>query len=492
MAYAGGLPATAPPFTLERIDGEPLSLEALASEGPVVLVFAHADCPTSTLALRRLAAIRNGDGAALACVAEETPVRAAQLARRTGIRFPVLSEPAPFAVSRAYGIETVPTAVRIEPGARVTDLVVGWDAEGYERLLGTTLTTEEPLRKPGCGARWTYEAVGGLDELEDMLERGWSDGLPVIPPTPERVEAMLGGADPALSLGPVPPSHGEATLERIAACAVLAGCRPAYFPVVRAAAEAALEPAFNAHGIAVTTQPAGPILVVNGPVREQLGINGGMGALGPGTRANMTIGRALRLLLTLTGGARPGGLDRATLGHPGKVGTCFAENEEASPWEPLHVERGFPADASTVTLVAGDAPLSISEHRSRTPADLASTLAWAAAGHWSPNWWPMPDTSLFVLCPEHASLFAAAGWSKQDVRAAMFASVQRPAAELRRGETTPLVHASADDTLVPKWTDEDRIQIVVAGGEAGRFSAVFGPCDGMQAEVVTKEIRWST
>ena len=206
----------------------------------------------------------------------------------------------------------------------------------------------------------------------------------------------------------------------------------------------------------------------------------------------MTIGRALRLLLTLTGGARPGGLDRATLGHAGKLGTCFAENEETSPWEPLHVERGFSRDVSTVTLFAGDAPLSISDHRSRTPEELAATLAWAAAGHWSPFWWPMDDTSLYVLCPEHAMLFAAAGWSKDRVRSAMFDAVQRPAGELRRGETTAFVQGSADDALVRKWSDPERIAIVVAGGEAGRFSAVFGPCDGMQTQAVTKEIRWST
>ncbi len=480
-------------FTLERIDGDPLSLDALTADGPVVLVFAHADCPTSTLALRRLAGLGQGPaGVALACVAEETPEAAGRLARRTGIRFPVLAEPAPFDVSRAYGIATVPTAVRVEPGAGVTGTAAGWDADAYERLLGAPLPAEEPRRKPGCGARWTYEAAAGLDELDDMIERGWSDGLPVVPPTPERVETMLGSRDGALSLGPVPPAHGVATLERLAACAVLAGCLPRYFPVVIAAAEAALDPGFNAHGIAVTTQPAGPILVVNGPVRDAIGLNGGMGALGPGTRANMTIGRALRLLLTLTGGARPGGLDRSALGHPGKLSTCFAENEEASPWESLHVERGFAREISTVTLVAGDAPLSISDHRSRTPEELAATLAWAAAGQWSPFWWPMDDTSLFVLCPEHAMLFGAAGWSKEQVRAAMFAAAQRPAGELRRGETTALVQASADDTLVRKWTKPERIAIVVAGGEAGRFSAVFGPCDGMQAEVVTKEIQWST
>ncbi|MEJ7569897.1 MAG: redoxin domain-containing protein [Gaiellaceae bacterium] len=485
--------SAAPRFTLARIDGDPLSLDALTAGGPVVLVFAHADCPTSALALRRLAGLGQGPaGVALACVAEETPEAASRLARRTGIRFPVLAEPAPFEVSRAYEIATVPTAVRIEPGVGVTGTAAGWDADAYERLLGASLPSEEPRRKPGCGARWTYEAAAGLDELEDMIERGWSDGLPVVPPTPERVETMLGSRDGAHSLGPVPPAHGVATLERLAACAVLAGCLPRYFPVVIAAAEAALDPGFNAHGIGVTTQPAGPILVVNGPVRDAIGLNSGMGALGPGARANMTIGRALRLLLTLTGGARPGELDRSTLGHPGKLGMCVAENEEASPWEPLHVERGFARETSTVTVFAGDAPLSVSDHRSRTPEELAATLAWAAAGQWSPFWWPMDDTSLFVLCPEHAMLFGAAGWAKEQVRAAIFAAAQRPAGELRRGETTPLVQASADDTPVRKWTQPELVEIVVAGGEAGRFSAVFGPCNGMQAEVVTREIQWST
>jgi hypothetical protein len=475
-------------FTLPRIDGGPVSLSELFAERPRVLLFVHADCPTSTLALRRLAA----SGGDVVCVAEETPEAAARLARRTGFAGTVLAEPEPYELSRRLGIETVPTAVLVDGDGEAAETVVGWDAAAYERLLGVRLDGE-PRAKPGCEARGLHpEAAGGLDELEDMLERGWSDGLPVVPPTPERVEAMLGARDPGRSLGLVPPAHGEATLERVAACAVLAGCRPAYFPVVVAAVEAALEPAFNAHGIAVTTQPAGPILVVNGPARERLGLNSGMGALGPGTRANATIGRALRLVLTLTGGARPGALDRGTLGHPGKLTCCFAEDEETSPWEPLHVERGFAADTSTVTLFAGDAPLSVSDHRSRTPEELAATLGWAAAAHWSPFWWPMDDTSLFVVCPEHAALFAGAGWSKAQVRAAIFDAVVRPAGELRRGETTPLVHAAADDEPVRKWTSPERIQLVVAGGEAGRFSAVFGPCDGMKTAPITKEVRWST
>jgi hypothetical protein len=477
---------------LPSIDGPAVAVGTLLDDRErLVLVFAHADCPTSTLALRRLS--RLGAHAELVCIAEEPPEQAARLARRTGVAFPMLAEPEPFELSRALEIRTVPTAVVIERDGTTADTIVGWDAQAYERLLSVSLGEEAPRNKPGCGARWTYDAAeGGLDELEDMLERGWSDGLPVIPPTPERVEAMLGNRDPARSLGPVPPSHGQATLERVAACAVLAGCRPIHFPLVVAAVEAALEPAFNAHGLAVTTQPAGPVLIVNGPARDGVGLNSGIGALGPGTRANMTVGRALRLVLTLTGGARPGGLDRSTLGNPGKVGLCIAENEDVSPWEPLHVERGFAPDTSTVTVLAADAPLSISDHRSKTPEELAAVFAVAASATWSPYWWPMDDDSLFVVCPEHAALFANAGWSKAQVRAAIFAAATRPAGELQHGETTPQVHASERHEPIHKWTSPARIQLIVAGGEAGRFSAVLGPCDGLGTQMITKEVRWNT
>ena len=242
----------------------------------------------------------------------------------------------------------------------------------------------------------------------------------------------------------------------------------------------------------MTTQPAGPIVIVNGPARERVGLNSGMGVLGPGARANMTIGRALRLVLTLTGGALPGALDRSTLGNPAKLGLCLAENEEASPWEPLHVERGFAPDASTVTVFAADAPMSVSDHRSLTADELAYVLATAAGATWSPFWWPMDYQSLFVVCPEHAALFRAAGWTKARLREAIFDHAVRPARELNRGETTPYVKAADPDDRVHKWTDADRILIVVAGGEAGRFSAVFGPCGGMGETAITKEVRWTT
>jgi len=476
--------------SLPALDGPALRLADAVGEGPAVLLFVHADCPTSLLALRRLPA---ETPLPLVVIAQDTLPEAARLARRARPHARVLVDVPPYAVSREWDVTTVPTAVLVRAGGGPGRRVVGWDREALAGLLGVALPDEPPAQKPGCGSRWTYqEQPGGLDELEDMFERGWSDGLPVVPPTRERVEAMLGGRDPARSLGRVPPVGGEATLERVAACAVLAGCRPEHFPLVEAAVEAALDPAFNIHGINVTTQPAGPIVIVNGPARERAGLNSGMGALGPGTRGNATVGRALRLCLSLTGGAVPGGLDRSTLGHPGKVGLCIAENEEASPWPPLHVERGFAAGASTVTVLACDAPLSVSDHRSRSAEELALVLARAAEATWSPFWWPMDDDTLFVVCPEHAALFAAAGWDKQRLRREIFEAAVRPAGELRRGETTPLVRESCDDESIHKWSDRERILIVCAGGEAGRYSAVFGPCDGMGTRPVTREVRWST
>jgi hypothetical protein len=458
---------------------------------PAVLLFAHADCPTSLLTLRRLAG--RGDGVVL--VAEEEPAEAARLARRTRLDVPVFAQPPPYEASRTLGVEAVPTALRVNAQGEVEERVVGWDREAYERMLGVELPADAPSWKPACASRSVYDWSGGegLDELEDMFERGWTDGLPVVPPTPERIEAMLGGRAPSRAVGHVPPALGEATLERVAACAVLAGCRPEYFPVVLAAVEAALEPAFNLNGQAVTTQPAGQVIVVNGPIRDALGLNSEIGALGPGARPNLTIGRALRLVVALTGGGYPGRLDRATLGHPGKVSCCIAENEEASPWEPLHVQRGLPAGSSAVTLVAADAPLSISDHRSQTPEQLATTLGWAAATTWSPYWWPLEAYSLFVVCPEHAELFRAHGWEKARVREAMYAAVHRPAGELRgQGETTARVLGAQSDEEIPRWDDPARILLVVAGGPAGRFSAVLGPCLGMDAAVVTKEVEWST
>jgi peroxiredoxin len=503
----------APDFELSNAAGARVALRELIQRRPAVLLFVSEECPTCAMTLRRLAPVvvaLEEAGVVVAAIFEDPLEIAARTARRARFAGIVLSEPEPYSTSRAYELETVPTLVLVEPGGTLTERVVGWDVDGLRALLRRALAaagnphaqlelgSDPPERKPGCAAKSTLDAEsleamrGGFDELEEMFERGWTDGLPVVPPTPERVRAMLGGRDGAECLGEVPPAMGAATLERIASCAVLAGCRPDYFPVVLAAARAALEPAFNLAGQAVTTQPAGQVVIVNGPVREAIGLNGSIGALGPGWRANMTIGRALRLLVTLTGEGYPGRLDRATLGHSGKLAMCFAEDEEVSPWEPLHVERGFARERSVVTLLAADAPLSISDHRSTRPHELARVLGWAAAATWSPNWWPLGGHSLFVICPEHASLFAAAEWDKQRVREEIFDAVQRPARDLRWGETTPLVGGADDDQPIRKWDSPADIILVVGGGEAGRYSAVLGPCLGMDAEIVSEEIAWTT
>lgn len=492
----------APAFSLPSAEGPPVGLADLVADGPALLLFVSEECPTCTLTLRRLAPLVSELVAAevsVAAIFEDPLDVAARVARRTGFAGTVLSEPAPYDVSRAYALESLPTAVLIDAEGRTCGRVVGWDAAGLQALLSVDVTDEPPRRKPGCAAKNTYdaEALRALgeadsDELEEMFERGWTDGLPVIPPTPERVHAMLAGRDPDELLGELPPAMAGVTLERVAACAVLAGARPDYFPVVLAAVQAALEPAFNVGGQAVTTQPAGQVVVVNGPVRDAIGLNGSVGALGPGWRANATIGRALRLVVSLTGGGFPGRLDRSTLGQPGKFGLCFAEDEEASPWEPLHVERGFSPHESVVTLFGADAPLSISDHRSVGPEELARVLGEAAAATWSPTWWPLGGSSLFVICPEHARSFAGWGWSKQRVRQAIFETVRRPAGSLRWGETTPLVSAADDDRVIGKWSSPDEIVLVVAGGEAGRFSAVFGPCLGMDATAISKRVPWNT
>lgn len=504
-----GARVPAPALSVRGIGPGDVSVAGLTAGGCALLVFVSEECPTSALALRRLGPLCRGwQEAGLSCTAVfEDPLEVAvRTARRLGWAGRVVSQPPPYETSRAYGLVSVPTMVLLDGAGLVAGSATGWDQPAVSTLIGraeallrTALdgpAATEPVHKPGCSSKAAIDpalaaamsAPGGADELEEMFERGWTDGLPVVPPTAERVEAMLGGADGAVSLGFVPPSMGEATLERVAACAVLAGCRPAYFPVVLAAARAVLDPAFNLHGQAVTTQPAGQLVVVNGPVREAIGLNSGMGALGPGFRANLTIGRALRLLVTLTGGAAPGKMDRSTLGHMGKLGFCVAEDEEHSPWEPLHAERGFPAGRSVVTVIGSDAPLSISDHRSRTPEDLALVLAWAAASTWSTNWWPLEEPSVFVICPEHAEMFRGAGWTKERLRRFMFEAVHRPAAELRRGETTPFVHAADPGAEIPKWASPEAIVLIVAGGEAGRYSAVLGPCTGMGAQIVSREV----
>jgi hypothetical protein len=244
--------------------------------------------------------------------------------------------------------------------------------------------------------------------------------------------------------------------------------------VVLAALEAACTDDFNMHGLLCTTWFTGPVVVVNGPIATEIGMNSGVNALGQGNRANATIGRALQLIVRNVGGGRPGEIDRATLGGPGKFTFCFAEDEANSPWEPLSVERGFSVGTSTVTLFAGYGPNGLCDQKSRDPESLARSMAWALDAVWHPKLAIMFDAML-VVSPEHARVFREAGWSKARLRARLIELLTKPGAEIVAGaggcaEGMPEHLAGAD---IPKFMPEGLL-IVHAGGAAGLFSAVIG------------------
>jgi hypothetical protein len=322
-----------------------------------------------------------------------------------------------------------------------------------------------------------------VDPIESLFERGVTDGLPVVPPTRDRVEQAIAAAGrPADELvAEVPPNYGRATVEKIAVNAVMAGCRPDYLPVVLAAVEAICDDAFDLHGVSATTNAPAPLVVINGPVRKALDVNCGAGVFGPGWRANATIGRAVRLVCVNVGGATPGVVSMSTFAHPGRYTYCIGEWEEQNPWEPLHVEHGFERGDSTVAVLAADAPLGVYDHRSRTAPDLLATIAGSMAvimNHKMTHW----GDTLLVIGPEHARTLAGDGWDKAEVRRFLFERLQRPVRELvpgrDGGEGLPdhvlrkFAHPERDETRVPKFRAPEHIKIVVAGGTAGRFSVI--------------------
>jgi hypothetical protein len=278
----------------------------------------------------------------------------------------------------------------------------------------------------------------------------------------------------------VPPNLAPVTVEKVAINAVMAGCRPEYLPVVIAALEAICTDEFNMHGVLATMWIAGPVIIVNGPIRDRIGMNYRMSALGQGNRANATIGRAVQLVVRNVGGGRPGEVDRATFGQPGKFTMCFAEYEQRSTWEPLHVERGFRPEESTVTVFAGGAPTAIVDERSRSARSLATSygLALAAVNHPRTAGW---REIVVVIAPEHVDTFSRAGWSKRQVREAIHQATLRPLRELVQDETCEegipceLLERLGPDELLPKFRSPDAIALVVAGGEAGKMGAYFQP-----------------
>ena len=322
--------------------------------------------------------------------------------------------------------------------------------------------------------------MSSVDDLEIWFDKGVTDGLPVIPPSRERVERMLASTTRGRRdlVGEVAPNYGRATVEKVAINAVMAGCRPEYLPVVLATVEAACDPSFNLHGVSTSTHFSGPLIVVHGPIRGRIGLNCSFGVFGPGYRANATIGRALRLVMINLGGAKPGETSMSTFGHPGRYTYCIGEYEEASPWPPYHVDRGLGPDESAVTVFAGEAPHGISDHASRTARALAGSLGWSMAGLWNAKHFPLYSHTMLVVGPEHARTFADEGWSKAHLKRYLFDTIRRPYHTLLpdddNGEGTNLRFARggepAPGETIPKFPSPDELHVVVAGGTAGRFS----------------------
>lgn len=331
------------------------------------------------------------------------------------------------------------------------------------------------------------EVDGDFEAVQRLyLERGWSDGLPIIPPTPERVAAMLDGSGLPTGrvLGEIPPNWGAATVEKLAINAVMAGCLPEYMPVLTAAVEAICDPAFNLYAIQATTHPCAPLLIINGPIRKALDLNSSSGAFGPCWRANATIGRAMRLVLLNVGGAHPGVGDMSTQGAPSKFSYCVAENQEENPWQPLHVERGFRPDQSTVTVVAGEPPHNINDHSGRTAGDILTIVAGAMAVTGANNAYTGGETVL-ALGPEHAATIANDGFSKADavewLRLRALIPLERYTNDtlLERYRTIP-------DEPIPMVRDLEDLIVIVAGGPGKHSSWI--PTFGGSTHSVTREI----
>jgi hypothetical protein len=262
------------------------------------------------------------------------------------------------------------------------------------------------------------------DAINDYFaEHGWSDGLPIIPPTEQRTIQMLsslGPRDPQEVVTILPPRMGAATLEKIAINATMAGCLPEYLPVIIAALKAMSDEQFGLRGVQSTTHPCSPLIVVNGPIAGKIKLNGKGNAFGPGVRANATIGRALRLILMNVGGAIPGETDKSTQGQPSKYTYCVAENERESPWQPFHVEKGFRPEDSTVTVFAAEGPHNINEHNSITGKGLLMSIAATMAQPGSNNALFFTGEPVVMLCPEHAATIAGDGFSKDQVKQFLF------------------------------------------------------------------------
>ena len=393
-------------------------------------------------------------------------------------------------------IEIVPTLI-CSSESKESARTYGWDKAEWRRLTNLSSLGESlDSFKPGCGsktlepgmeeqliARFDDKLLSSRniqladleDDAEGCYERGWSDGLPVIPPTRVRVIRMLKGTDrsPGEIIGNIPPDNAPCTIEKVAINAVLAGCKPEYFPIVLASVQAALQDKFCMHGLLCTTYFSGPVMIVNGPVVQQVGLNNGINALGQGSRANATIGRALQLLIRNVGGGVPGGIDRAVMGNPGKYTFCFAEDESDADWSTLAQDRGFERSESVINLFAGEGLQPIVDQKSRDPDSLARNMAASLRAVVNTKLYGVADAVL-VVCPEHRRVFREGGWNKDDLKNALYDNLMTPGSELILGaqgiaEGMP---KKFENKVIGKFRD-DGLHITSTGSKAGMFSAII-------------------
>jgi hypothetical protein len=458
------------------------------------------DCPVSDQLLPAL------DAAGVRVVSQSEPAETAAQAERLGMqRVPEIDED--LELSARFDPDAVP-AVLLLDGGEERGRVEGLDTARLAELAaaaGVALDLDGlPDRRPGCASRTRDPDVAArlaarraraegrlrartlaVRDLEDPVEalhdRGLTDGLPVVAPTPERVVALLEGTSrhPQDLVGVVPPYGGRATVEKVAINAVMAGCEPEHLPVVLAAVDAACDEAFALHGLIATTMPVGPLVVVSGPLADEIGMASGGNCLGQGNRANLAIGRALQLVVRNVGGGRPGREDRATHGQIGKLGACFAERlDDTAPWDGLAQARGVAAGETGVTLFTAEAPRVIVDQLARDPEGLCASLAFALEGVATPRLRLMVD-ALVLVGPEHGRLFREAGWDRARVQRELFDRTTSPARELMRGaggspEGLDPAAVTDPDAPVPKFAAAERLLLAYAGGDAGLFSMVFG------------------
>jgi hypothetical protein len=462
------------------------------------------DCPVCDQVLPVLDRAR-ADGAPIRIVSQSSAEETAAQATRLSLEAAPELDPE-LELSLRFDPDAVPAVVLLD-GSDERDRVEGLDRARLSALAqeaGVTLELDGlPEIRPGCAsltrdpliaarlAARSARASGRLrareleigeleDPIEALFDRGFSDGLPLVPPTPERVVEMLDATsrDAQDLVAVIPPYDGEATVEKVAINAVMAGCPPAAFPIVLAAVETACDPSFALLGLLSTTHPSGPLIVVSGPLAQEAGMNSAGNALGQGNRANATIGRALQLVVRNIGGGRPQEEDRAAHGQPGKISACFAERLHDSPWTGLAQDRGVPEGETGVTLLAAEAPRLIVDQLARTPEELCASLAagleWV--GHRKLR---LAFDALLVIGPEHGRIFREAGWDRARVRQELFDRSSAPAGDLVRGaggmaEGIEQQWVTDPAAPVPKFASPERILLSHAGGDAGLFSMVYG------------------